>query len=58
MNGPEQVDAWHKAGVANGGMSIENVPGRRATPTGRSYRAYLRDPDGSELCALYRTPAA
>jgi catechol 2,3-dioxygenase-like lactoylglutathione lyase family enzyme len=58
MNGPEQVNAWHNAGVANGGTSIEDPPGWRPTETGRSYRAYLRDPDGNKLCALYRMPAA
>ena len=58
MSGPEQVNAWHKAGIATGGTSIEDPPGWRPTETGRSYRAYLRDPDGNKLCALYRMPAA
>ena len=53
----KQAEAWHKAGVANGGTSIEDPPGvRRAT--GRIYLAYLRDPDGNKLCALHRMPAA
>jgi catechol 2,3-dioxygenase-like lactoylglutathione lyase family enzyme len=51
----EQANAWHKAGVANGGMSIEDPPGVRPSGT---YLAYLRDPDGNKLCALHRTPAA
>ena len=55
MTGPEQADAWHKAGVANGGTSIEDPPGARPSGT---YLAYLRDPDGNKLCALHRTPAA
>src|SRR5450432_1291732 len=54
MTGPEQADAWHKAGVANGGTAIEDPPG----PRGAMYLAYLRDPDGNKLCALNRTPAA
>ena len=54
MTGPEQADAWHKAGVANGGTAIEDPPG----PRGAMYLAYLRDPDGNKLCALHRTLAA
>ena len=50
----EVVDAWHKAGVANGGTSIEDPPGVREGPTGKLYLAYLRDPDGNKLCALHR----
>jgi catechol 2,3-dioxygenase-like lactoylglutathione lyase family enzyme len=51
---PEQVDAWHAAGVANGGASIEDPPGWREGPVGRLYLAYLRDPDGNKLCGLHR----
>ena len=40
---PKLAEAWHKAGVANGGTSIEDPPGVR--PNG-AYLAYLRDPDG------------
>jgi len=58
MSGREQVDAWHKAGVANGGTSIEDPPGVRKGAAGQMYLAYLRDPDGNKLCALYRMPAA
>jgi len=58
MSGREQVDAWHKAGVANGGTSIEDPPGVRQGAAGQMYLAYLRDPDGNKLCALYRMPAA
>ncbi|MCP1249634.1 VOC family protein [Gluconobacter oxydans] len=54
MSSPEQVDAWHKAGVENGGEAIENPPGIRHTPMGDLYLAYLRDPDGNKLCALYK----
>ena len=45
------VDAWHAAGVANGGVSCEDPPGKR--PNG-AYLAYLRDPAGNKLCAVYR----
>ena len=55
---PEQVDAFHAAGVAHGGTTCENPPGFREGPVGRLYLAYLRDPDGNKLCALYRPPKA
>ena len=51
MSGREQVDAWHKAGVANGGTSIEDPPGVR--PHG-AYLAYLRDPDGNKIVGVAR----
>jgi catechol 2,3-dioxygenase-like lactoylglutathione lyase family enzyme len=51
---PEQADAWHAAGVANGAVSIEDPPGVREGGTGKMYLAYLRDPDGNKLCALCR----
>ena len=58
MSGLQQVDAWHRAGVANGGTSIEDPPGMRQAAVGQLYLAYLRDPDGNKLCGLYRVPAA
>jgi catechol 2,3-dioxygenase-like lactoylglutathione lyase family enzyme len=51
---PDQVNAWHATGLANGGVSIEDPPGLREQPTGSMYLAYLRDPDGNKLCALHR----
>ncbi len=51
---PGQADAWHAAGVANGGKTCEDPPGVRETPAGKAYLAYLRDPDGNKLCALHR----
>jgi catechol 2,3-dioxygenase-like lactoylglutathione lyase family enzyme len=54
MDSSEQADAWHKAGVASGGTSIEDPPGVRENPQARLYLAYLRDPDGNKLCALHR----
>lgn len=56
-NSPEQVDAWHAAGVAAGGVTCEDPPGVRAGGMGKLYLAYLRDPDGNKLCGLYRMPA-
>ena len=56
VTGPEQGDAWHKAGVENGGTAIEDDPGVRHHPFASLYLAYLRDPDGNKLCALHRMP--
>jgi len=54
MDSPEQANAWHEAGVSNGGTSIEDPPGVREGSFGQLYLAYLRDPDGNKLCALQR----
>ena len=51
---PEQVEAWHKAGLAHGGKTCEDPPGVREGATGKLYLAYLRDPDGNKICALHR----
>jgi catechol 2,3-dioxygenase-like lactoylglutathione lyase family enzyme len=51
---PEQADAWHAAGVAAGGVAIEDPPGVREGANGKLYLAYLRDPDGNKICALHR----
>jgi catechol 2,3-dioxygenase-like lactoylglutathione lyase family enzyme len=55
---PEMVEAWHQAGVAAGGTPIEDPPGIRENAFGKLYLAYLRDPAGNKLCALYRVPKA
>lgn len=57
MAGPAEADAWHAAGVANGGTSVEEAPGVRKNDFGDLYLAYLRDPDGNKLCALNRVVA-
>jgi catechol 2,3-dioxygenase-like lactoylglutathione lyase family enzyme len=51
---PEQVHAFHRAAVENGGTSIEKPPGLREGSLGAMYLAYVRDPDGNKLCALHR----
>jgi len=51
---PEQVCEFHDAAVAHGGTSIEDPPGLREGKMGALYLAYVRDPDGNKLCALYR----
>ena len=48
--GTAQIDAWYAAGMAHGG-SDEGPPG----PRDFGYAAYMRDPDGNKLCALFMT---
>lgn len=50
----EQVYAFHAAGIANGGQTCEDPPGPRSGAIGNYFIAYLRDPDGNKICALYR----
>ena len=52
MASAEQTNAWHAAGIANGGTTCEDPPGLRAHSG--LYLAYLRDPDGNKLCALFK----
>jgi len=51
MKNPDMVEAWHAAGVANGGTTAENPPGIRDLGQRKLYLAYLRDPAGNKLCA-------
>lgn len=51
------VDAWHAAGLANGG-TCEGQPGVRPNSPGQQYGAYLRDPDGNKICAFAPNPEA
>jgi catechol 2,3-dioxygenase-like lactoylglutathione lyase family enzyme len=53
---PEQVHAFHEAGMKAGGTPIEDPPGLRPGPNG-FYLAYLRDPDGNKVCAMHRVKA-
>ena len=48
----EQLQTWHDAGVAAGGTTCEDPPGPRGG--GVMHLAYLRDPAGNKLCAVYR----
>ncbi len=50
----DAADAWHAAGLANGGTDCEDPPGPRTGTTGSLYLAYLRDPAGNKICALHR----
>jgi len=56
FDSPEEVDAWHQAGIESGGTAVEDPPGYREGPSGKLYLAYLRDPDGNKLCGLHRPP--
>ena len=51
---PEIADAWHAAGMANGGTTCEDPPGVREGKMGKLYLAYLRDPAGNKICAVKR----
>lgn len=52
---PEQVKAFHDAGVAHGGTTAEEPPGiREGGPLGPMHLSYVRDPDGNKLCAIHR----
>ena len=49
----EAADAWHVAGLANGGVACEDPPGPRGEPA-VMYLAYLRDPAGHKVCVMRR----
>ena len=65
--GREHAIAWRLAqsprvqkvfvAPGNGGTAIEDPPGVRQGAAGKLYLAYLRDPDGNKICAMYRMPA-
>ena len=55
---PEQLLAWHAAGLAHGGTACEDPPGLREGLSGKMHLAYLRDLDGHKICGLYRVPRA
>lgn len=50
----EQVQKFHDTAIAHGGQSCEEKPGVRESAMGPMHIAYLRDPDGNKLCAIYR----
>jgi catechol 2,3-dioxygenase-like lactoylglutathione lyase family enzyme len=51
IQSPEQADAFHAAGVANGGTTCEDPPAYREGLAGKRYLVNLRDPDGSTFAA-------
>ena len=54
VEGPDEAEAWHRAGIAHGGTAVEDPPGLRQGTYGPLFLAYLRDPDGNKLCAMHR----
>ncbi|WP_281222036.1 VOC family protein [Photobacterium sanguinicancri] len=50
----DMVNAWHAAGIANGGVTCEEPPGEREGSLMKLYIAYLRDPAGNKICAVHR----
>jgi catechol 2,3-dioxygenase-like lactoylglutathione lyase family enzyme len=51
------IDAFHAAALAHGG-SDEGAPGLRLHYSPTFYTAYVRDPDGNKLNAVYDLPPA
>lgn len=51
-----QVQTFHAAALAHGGTN-EGDPGYRAQYSPDFYAAYVRDPDGNKLAAVFRDPA-
>lgn len=51
---PAAADAWHAAGLANGGTAVEDPPGIREGGVLKLYLAYLLDPAGNKICATCR----
>ncbi len=50
----EEVQQFHETAIAHGGRSCEDQPGLREGAMGPMHLAYVRDPDGNKLCAIYR----
>lgn len=50
----EQLQQFHAVAVAHGGVAVEDAPGPRGSEPNAMHLAYVRDPDGNKLCALYR----
>jgi catechol 2,3-dioxygenase-like lactoylglutathione lyase family enzyme len=50
---PELANAWHAAGLANGGTDCEDPPGERVGADRTLYLGYLRDPSDNKICVLH-----
>ncbi|MEW6125135.1 MAG: VOC family protein [Pseudomonadota bacterium] len=53
---PAAVDAFHAAALAQGGTD-NGAPGERPHYGAPYYAAFVRDPDGNNVEAVYRDPA-
>ena len=51
---PEQVKEFHDTAVTNGGISVEDPPGRRDGTMGTMHLCYFLDPDGHKICGIHR----
>jgi len=51
----DSVTRWHEAAVANGGRD-NGPPGLRPEYSGRYYAAFVLDPDGNNVEAVFHTP--
>ena len=50
----DAANAFHQAGLAHGGTTIEDPPGTRESPFGALHLAYLRDPSGNKVAVMHR----
>jgi catechol 2,3-dioxygenase-like lactoylglutathione lyase family enzyme len=53
----DAVDRWHAAAVRNGGAD-NGSPGVRPEYSGRYYAAFVLDPDGNNVEAVFHAPTA
>jgi catechol 2,3-dioxygenase-like lactoylglutathione lyase family enzyme len=51
----DSVERWHAAAVRNGGTDI-GPPGLRPEYTGNYYAAFVLDPDGNNVEAVFHAP--
>ncbi len=51
----DSVERWHTAAVRNGGTDI-GPPGLRPEYTGHYYAAFVLDPDGNNVEAVFHAP--
>ena len=51
----DSVARWHEAAVRNGGTDI-GLPGVRPEYSGNYYAAFVLDPDGNNVEAVFHTP--
>ncbi len=51
----DSVERWHAAAVRNGGRDI-GPPGLRPEYAGRYYAAFVLDPDGNNVEAVFHAP--
>ena len=53
----DSVERWHAAAVRNGGTD-NGPPGLRPEYTGRYYAAFVLDPDGNNVEAVFHAPGS